>query len=80
MLCVCLGDCGLPLPLFQVDIRVLVFIPHHVNQGGVQKTTPQVTLYKLDTGKESLRRRRAGKQKYLYLRQQFIPLNGSNKK
>ncbi len=23
-----------------------LFSPHHVNQGGVQKTTPQVTLYK----------------------------------
>jgi hypothetical protein len=48
ILCVCLGDCGLPLALFQVDFRVLVFSPHHVNQGGVQKTTPQVTLYKPD--------------------------------
>jgi hypothetical protein len=36
-----------------------LFSPHHVNQGGVQKTTPQVTLYKPDTVKESLRRRRA---------------------
>jgi hypothetical protein len=35
-----------------------LFRPHHVNQGGVQKTTPQVTLYKPDTAKESLRRRR----------------------
>ncbi len=24
ILCVCLGDCGLLLPLFQVDFRVLV--------------------------------------------------------
>ncbi len=29
-----------------------LFSPHHVNQGGVQKTTPQVTLYKPDTTKE----------------------------
>jgi hypothetical protein len=34
MLCVCLGDCGLPLTLFQVEFRVL-FSLHHVNQGGV---------------------------------------------
>ena len=38
-----------------------LFRPHHVNQGAVQKTTPQVTLYKPDTAKESLRRRRAGR-------------------
>ena len=25
ILCVCLGDCGLPLALFQVDFRVLVY-------------------------------------------------------
>ena len=47
--CVCLGDCGLPLALFQVE-----FSPHHVNQGGVEKTTPKVTLYKSHTAKESL--------------------------
>ncbi len=38
-----------------------LFSPHHVNQGGVQKTTPQVTLYKPHTVKESLRRRKPGK-------------------
>jgi hypothetical protein len=38
-----------------------VFSLHHVNQGGVQKTTPEVTLYKPDTAKESLRRHRAGR-------------------
>jgi hypothetical protein len=59
IVCVCLGDCGLPLALFQVDFRVLVW-PNHVYQGGVQKTTPQVTLYKPHTAKESLRRHRAG--------------------
>ncbi len=36
-----------------------LFNPDHVNQGGVQKTTPQVTLYKSDIPKESLRRCRA---------------------
>ena len=38
-----------------------LFSKHHVNQGGVQTTTPQVTLYKPDTAKESLRRNRAGR-------------------
>ena len=36
-----------------------LFIPHHVNQGGVQKATPQVTLYESHTAEESLRRRRS---------------------
>ncbi len=45
---------------FKLIVRCL-FRPHHVNQGGVQKTTPQVTLYKPDTAKESLRRRRSGR-------------------
>jgi hypothetical protein len=43
---------------FKFILRSL-FNPHHINQVGVQKTTPQVTLYKSDTAKESLRRRRA---------------------
>jgi hypothetical protein len=38
-----------------------LFSPHHVNQGDVQKTTPEVTLYKSDTAKESLRRLRSGR-------------------
>ena len=60
IVCVCLGDFRLPLALFQVDYRVLAskFSPPHVNQGGAQKTTPQVTLYKPHTAKESLRKRR----------------------
>ncbi len=33
--------------------------PHHVNQGGVQKATPQVTLYESHTAEESLRRCRS---------------------
>ncbi len=35
--------------------------PHHVNLGGVQKTTPQITLYKPHTAEESLRRRRTSR-------------------
>ena len=42
-----------------------LFSPHHVNQGGVQKTTPQVTLYKSHTAKESLRRHRAGRHNHV---------------
>ncbi len=38
-----------------------VFSPHHVNQGGVQKATLQVTLYKPHTAKESLRKHGAGR-------------------
>ena len=45
---------------FKLSLGCL-FSPHHVNQGGVQKTTPQVTLYKTHTGKESLRRLRGGR-------------------
>ncbi len=37
-----------------------LFSPHHVNQGGVQKVTPQVTVYEPHTAEESLRRRRSG--------------------
>ncbi len=47
-----------PLLTFKWSLRCL-FSPHHVNQGGVQKATPQVTLYKPHTAEESLRRRRA---------------------
>ena len=32
-----------------------LFSPHHVNQGDVQKTTPQVTLHNPHTVEESLR-------------------------
>ncbi len=39
-----------------------LFNPHHVNQGGVQKTTPQVTLYESHTVEESLRRHRSVRQ------------------
>ncbi len=45
---------------FKLSLGYL-FSPHHVNQGGVQKTTPQVTLYKSHTAKESLRRRRTAR-------------------
>jgi hypothetical protein len=38
-----------------------LFIPHHVNQGGVQKVTPQVTLHEPHTAEESLKRRRSGR-------------------
>jgi len=38
-----------------------LFSPHHVNQGGVQKATPQVTLYEPHTAEESLRRCRSGR-------------------
>ena len=38
-----------------------MFNPHHVNQGGVQKATPQVTLYETHTAEESLRRCRSGR-------------------
>ncbi len=37
-----------------------LFRPHYVNQGGVQKTTPEVTIYEPHTAEESLRRRRSG--------------------
>jgi hypothetical protein len=45
---------------FKLSLRCL-FRPRHVNQGGVQKTTPQVTLYKSHTAEESLTRSRAGR-------------------
>ena len=40
-----------------------LFSPHHVNQGAVQKPTPQVTLYEPHTAEESLRRRRSGRNR-----------------
>ena len=54
--CICLGDCGLPLAPFQVELNCLgcLFRPHHVNQGGVQKTSPQVTLHETPTLLKSL--------------------------
>jgi hypothetical protein len=52
--------CVIPVDLFQVEFRSgSSFIPHHVNQGGVQKDTPQVTLYESHTTEESLRRRKS---------------------
>jgi hypothetical protein len=44
--------CVISLALFQVEFRVLVSSsrPNHVNQGGVQKVTPQVTLQKSLSG------------------------------
>jgi hypothetical protein len=45
--------CVIPLALFQLSSGCL-FSPHHVNQGGVQKATPQVTLYESHTAEESL--------------------------
>ncbi len=36
--------CVIPLVLFQIEFWCL-FSRHHVNQGGVQKPTPQVTFY-----------------------------------
>ena len=38
-----------------------LFSPHHVNQGAVQKPTPEVTLYEPHTVEESLRRLRSGR-------------------
>jgi len=45
---------------FKLSLGCL-FSQHHVNQGDVQKTTPQVSLYKPHTAEKSLRRRRAGR-------------------
>jgi hypothetical protein len=39
------SEVDLPWLTFKLSLG-FVFNPHHVNQGGVQKTTPQVTLYK----------------------------------
>ncbi len=41
-----------------------LFSPHYVNQGGVQKPTPQVTLYESHTAEESLRRRRSSRHSH----------------
>jgi hypothetical protein len=43
-----------------------LFSPHQVNQGVVQKPTPQVTLYEPHTTEESLRRRRSGRNRWMY--------------
>jgi hypothetical protein len=60
-MCVCLGErecvCH---SSFKLSSGYL-FSPHHVNQGAVQKPTPQVTLYEPHTAEESLRRRRSGR-------------------
>ena len=61
--CVCVS---LQLISFKLSSGYL-FSPHHVNQGGVQKTTPQVTLYKARTADECLRRRRPGRHNQEYL-------------
>ncbi len=54
--------CVIPVDLFQVEFRSgYLFSPHHVNQGGVQKDTPKVTLYETHTTEESLSRRRSGR-------------------
>jgi hypothetical protein len=66
--CVCLGVCPVCVCVCVVSFLLLsfklslgcLFRPHHVNQGGVQKITPQVTLYESHTTEESLRRRRSG--------------------
>jgi hypothetical protein len=55
--CVCVS---LQLLSFKFSSGCL-FNPHHVNQGPVQKPTPQVTLYEPHTSEESLRRRRSGR-------------------
>ncbi len=39
------------------------FSPHHVNGGGVQKVTQQVTLYETHTDEESLRRHKSVRHK-----------------
>jgi hypothetical protein len=51
--CVCVS---FQLLSFKLSLEYL-FSPHHVNQGVVQKTTPEVTLYDPHTAEESLRRR-----------------------
>jgi hypothetical protein len=63
--CACLGECVCvchsgPLALFQLSLGC-AFSPHHVNQGGVKRVTPQVTLHEPHTAEESLRRRRSGR-------------------
>jgi hypothetical protein len=54
--------------LLSLKLRLgCLFSPHLVNQGGVQKTTPQVTLYKPHTPEESLRRRIVGRHSQVLL-------------
>ena len=50
--CVCVS---LEFLFFKLSSGYL-FNPHHVNQGDVQKPTPEVTLYEPHTAEESLRR------------------------
>ena len=46
---VCLGECVI-VDFLSFKLRLgCLFSPHHVSQGVVQKTTPQVTLYKPHT-------------------------------
>jgi hypothetical protein len=54
----------LTLYIFVCQWRVCLFRPRYVNQGGVQKTTPQVTLYKPHTAEEFLMRSRAGRHSH----------------
>ncbi len=49
-MCVCV--CVLFVDLFKDDLTCL-FSPHQVNHGGVQKPSPQVSLYKSHTTEES---------------------------
>jgi hypothetical protein len=57
--CVCVS-----LQLFSFKLSSgYLFNPHHVNQGTVQKPTPEVTLYEPHTAEESLRRRRSGRNR-----------------
>jgi hypothetical protein len=61
--CVCPGECvcvSIQFLSFKLSSGCL-FSPHHVNQGVVQKSTPQVTLYEPHTAEESLRRLRSGR-------------------
>jgi hypothetical protein len=59
--CVCMS---FQLLSFKLSSGYL-FSPHHVNQGVVQKPTPQVTLYESHTTEESLRRHRSDRNSQL---------------
>ena len=52
--------CVIPLLLCVKFSSGCLCRPHHVNQSGVQKVTPQVTLYVPHTAEECLRRLRSG--------------------
>jgi hypothetical protein len=56
-MCVCVCVCVCHYSKFKLSSRCW-FSPHHINQGGVQRVTPQVTLYEPHTAEESLRRHR----------------------